>query len=191
MDLLSDVLRVARLSGGVFLRANFSAPWCVSSKMAPENCAPFLPPAKHLLEYHFIVEGTLQACIRGRPETAVTLKANEVVIVPHNDEHLLGSDLSLPVIDSATLAVPTENGMFTLNHGGGGERVRMICGYLGCESGEGNPVLANLPPILRLAIDEGESDWIRSTFTFAAQECPFWQIVSPSPPSMCSEAEKR
>ena len=39
MDLLSDVLRVARLTGGVFLRAHFSAPWCIASQMAPEMCA--------------------------------------------------------------------------------------------------------------------------------------------------------
>jgi hypothetical protein len=29
MDALSDVLRVVRLKGGVFLHAEFTAPWCV------------------------------------------------------------------------------------------------------------------------------------------------------------------
>jgi AraC-like DNA-binding protein len=170
VDLLSDVLRVARLTGGVFLRGNFTAPWCVSSQMAPEHCAPYLTRANHLIEYHFIVEGTLQACIAGKPETAVTLKANEVVILPHNDVHHLGSDLSLKAIDSATLAVPADNGMFTVHHGGGGAPVRMICGYLGCDFVGTNPVIANLPPIMRIAVDGGESDWIRSTFTYAAHE---------------------
>jgi hypothetical protein len=31
MDALSDVLRVVRLDGGVFLRAEFTAPWCIRS----------------------------------------------------------------------------------------------------------------------------------------------------------------
>jgi Cupin len=31
MDALSDVLRVVRLKGGVFLHAEFTAPWCISS----------------------------------------------------------------------------------------------------------------------------------------------------------------
>ena len=29
MDALSDVLRVVRLKGGVFLHAEFTAPWCI------------------------------------------------------------------------------------------------------------------------------------------------------------------
>jgi AraC family transcriptional regulator, alkane utilization regulator len=171
VDLLSDVLRVARLSGGVFLRADFSAPWCVASRMAPEMCAPHLQRPGHLIQYHYVVEGRPRICVAGRPETAVILEPNEVVILPHNDVHYLGSDLSLPPTPSETLAVPAENGMFQVTHGGGGEAVRMICGFLSCEVAQGNPVLANLPGILRLSIaGEAEADWIRATFTFAAQE---------------------
>ncbi len=169
MDLLSDVLRVARLTGGVFLRAEFSAPWCVASQMAPEMCAPLLQPAGHLIQYHYIVEGSPRVCIAGCPETAVTLRPGEVVILAQNDVHLLGSDLSLRPTPSQELAVPAENGMYQVTYGGGGEPVRMICGYLGCD--HGNPVLASLPGILRIAVaDEGEGDWIRSTFTYAAHE---------------------
>lgn len=171
MDLLSDVLRVARLTGGVFLRANFSAPWCVASQMAPEMCAPFLKPADHLIQYHYIVEGSPQVRIAAHPETAVTLRPGDVVILPHNDVHLLGSDLSLRPTPSHELAVPTEDGMYQVTYGGGGEPVRMICGYLGCDFAHGNPVLASLPGILRIAVaEEGEGDWIRSTFTYAAHE---------------------
>lgn len=170
MDLLSDVLRVARLTGGVFLRAEFSAPWCVASQMAPEMCAPLLEPAGHLIQYHYIVEGNPRVCLAGRPETAVALRAGEVVILPHNDVHLLGSDLTLRPTPSRELAVPAENGMYQVTYGGGGAPVRMICGYLGCDFAHGNPVLASLPGILRIAVDQGEGDWIRSTFTYAAHE---------------------
>jgi len=36
MDALSDVLRVARLTGGVFLRADFFAPWCIAARIPRE-----------------------------------------------------------------------------------------------------------------------------------------------------------
>lgn len=171
MDLLSDVLRVARLTGGVFLRAHFTAPWCVASQMAPEFCAQYLRPSRHLIQYHYIVEGSPRVCVAGRPATAVTLQPSEVVILPHNDVHHLGSDLSLEPISSAALAVPADNGMYQVTHGGGGEAVRMICGYLGCDFAHGSPMLANLPPILRIPVaGEGEGDWIRSTFLYAATE---------------------
>lgn len=171
MDLLSDVLRVARLTGGVFLRAHFTAPWCVASQMAPEFCAQYMRPARHLIQYHYVVEGSPEVCVAGRPETAVTLNRGEVVILPHNDVHHIGSDLSLTPTHSASLAVPAENGMYQIMHGGGGETVRMICGYLGCDFVHGSPVLANLPAILRIPVaGEGEGDWIRSTFLYAATE---------------------
>ena len=37
MDALSDVLRVARLTGGVFLHAEFFEPWCMASQLKPEH----------------------------------------------------------------------------------------------------------------------------------------------------------
>ena len=40
MDALSDALRVARLTGGVFLHAELFAPWCIAARFAPEHCAP-------------------------------------------------------------------------------------------------------------------------------------------------------
>ena len=57
MDALSDVLRVAHLTGGVFLHAEFFAPWCVAGRLSPEHCAPALGPASHLIIYHYVIEG--------------------------------------------------------------------------------------------------------------------------------------
>jgi hypothetical protein len=42
MDVLTDVLRAMRLSGGVFLDAEFTEPWCTIAKVAPEDCRPFI-----------------------------------------------------------------------------------------------------------------------------------------------------
>ena len=65
MDALSDVLRVAHLTGGVFLHAEFFAPWCIAARLAPEHCAPVLGPASHLIIYHYIVEGELHIRVEG------------------------------------------------------------------------------------------------------------------------------
>ncbi|VWX54637.1 AraC family transcriptional regulator [Novosphingobium sp. 9U] len=171
MDLLSDVLRVARLSGGVFLRAEFSAPWCVASQMVPEACSPYLAPANHLIQYHFIVSGEPWVRVADQPATLVRLRPNEVVIFPQNDVHHIGSDLAIDPTPSIDVAEPDGEGMYRIVHGGGGDQVRMICGWLGCDFAEGNPVIAHLPRLLHLAVGEGgEGDWIRSTFQYAAHE---------------------
>ena len=65
MDALSDVLRVAHLTGGVFLHADFYAPWCMSARVPPEQCAPALGPASHLILYHYVIEGELHVRIEG------------------------------------------------------------------------------------------------------------------------------
>ncbi len=47
----------------------------------------------------------------------------------------------------------------------------MICGFLGCASAEGNPVISTLPPLLKLNVEQGgAAEWIRSTFQYAAEE---------------------
>jgi hypothetical protein len=108
MDALSDVLRVAHLTGGVFLHAEFSAPWCIATRVAPEHCAPVLGPASHLLPYHYVVEGELHIRVDGEDGKGVTIGAGEVVLLPRNDLHLMGSDLSLPPVAGSDIIQPTQ-----------------------------------------------------------------------------------
>jgi transcriptional regulator GlxA family with amidase domain len=47
----------------------------------------------------------------------------------------------------------------------------VICGFLGCASAKGNPVISTLPPLLKLDVEQaGAAEWIRSTFQYAATE---------------------
>jgi AraC-like DNA-binding protein len=172
MDALSDVLRVADLTGGVFLHADFFAPWCMSARVGPEHCGPALGPASHLILYHYVIEGDLHVRVEGEGGETLVIGAGEVVLLPRNDVHLMGSDLSLPpVAGSDIIHRPRDGGLFSIHHGGAGTRTRVICGFLGCASAEGNPVLSTLPPLLKLGAGQGgAAEWIRSTFQYAAEE---------------------
>ena len=47
----------------------------------------------------------------------------------------------------------------------------MICGYLGHDGAEENPLISTLPPLLKLDAEQGgAAQWIRSTFQYAAEE---------------------
>jgi AraC-like DNA-binding protein len=172
MDALSDVLRVAHLTGGVFLHAEFSAPWCIAARVGPEHCAPLLGPASHLIIYHYVVEGHLCIRVDGDDGEDLVIGTGEVVLLPQNDLHLMGSDLSLPpVAGGDIIQPPKDGGLYSIHHGGTGARTRMICGFLGCASAEGNPVIATLPRILKLNVEQGgAAEWIRTTFQYAAEE---------------------
>ena len=170
MDALSDVLRVAHLSGGVFLNAEFFEPWCIAAQLNPKYCAPFLGPTSHLILYHYVVDGRLKVQVEG--EEIFGLNSGEVVMFPHNDAHLLGSELDLPPALASDVIVPSPNGgLYAIRHGGDGARTRLVCGFLGCDSVEGNLLISTLPRALRLNVEEGSAaEWIRSTFQYAADE---------------------
>jgi AraC-like DNA-binding protein len=84
----------------------------------------------------------------------------------------MGSDLKLkPVAGRDIVRPPKNGGLASIHHGGGGERTQMICGFLGCASAEGNPVISTLPSLLKLNVEQaGAAEWIRSTFQYAAEE---------------------
>jgi len=171
MDALSDVLRVAHLTGGVFLRAEFFAPWCISSRLTPEHCSPVLGPASHMMIFHYVAEGEVHIQIEGEQDEDL-IEAGEVVLLPRNDMHLMGSDLRLPAVPGKeVIRPPRDGGLFSIHHGGTGSCTRMVCGFLGCASTEGNPVISSLPPLLRVKLEQGgAAEWIRSTFQYAAEE---------------------
>ena len=172
MDALSDVLKVAHLTGGAYLHAEFFAPWCMAARIDPAHCAPVLGPASHLIPYHYVVEGEFYLRVEGGGGKTLALAAGEVVLLPRNDLHLMGSDLDLPPVTGSEIIRPPKNGgLFSIRHGGDGACTRMVCGFLGCDNAEGNPVIATLPPVLRLSLEEGgAAEWIRSTFQYAAEE---------------------
>jgi hypothetical protein len=65
LDAFSDVLRVIRLAGGVFLEAELTAPWCISGKLSSDDCRPFLVTPRHVIASHFVAAGHMQLRIDG------------------------------------------------------------------------------------------------------------------------------
>lgn len=170
MDALSDLLRVIRLKGGVFLHAEFTAPWCIQSQPAPQECSPLLNDADQVILYHYVTSGrVLTRLADGEP---IEFEAGQVMILPRNDRHLMGSRLDLPPMPTKQIVQPSNgNGLSIINHGGGGEQTRIVCGYLGCDKLDGNPLAEALPPLLKFDTRHGASgSWIKSTMEFAAAE---------------------
>jgi AraC-like DNA-binding protein len=187
MDALSDVLRVVRLKGGVFLHAEFTAPWCILSQIGPADCGPLIERAEQLVLYHYVVEGRLAAQIPdGKP---VEITAGQAVIFPHNHAHLLGSRLDLPPVPAKQLICGSPGAdLWEIRHGGGGEKTRIVCGFLGGDRLEGNPLAASLPRVLCFDAREGSAAaWMKSSFEFAADEIAEHRVGSQSVLAKLSE----
>jgi AraC-like DNA-binding protein len=177
MDTLSDVLRVTRLSGGVFLEAEFTAPWCLSGKISSDDCKAFLAAPRHVIASHFVAAGSMHLRVEGGE--AIEVRAGELVLLPHNDTHVFGSDLNgTRATAREVIPAPRDGTISRIRYGGGGTATQLLCGYLASEEAF-SPLLSALPPVLKLNVSASTSGaWIESSFRFAASEMAAGRIGS-------------
>lgn len=171
MDALSEVLKVLHLTGGVFLDVEFTAPWCIDSSTRGENVVQLLPTAEHVVTYHLLTSGSCHVSMSdggGQME----LRAGDVIMFPHNDDHRMGTDLQLLPIQTAQMLIPSpEGGLMRIRHGGGGEKTSFICGFLACEKRLCKPLLDALPKMLRVSLsDDPASSWLVGAIAHGARE---------------------
>lgn len=186
MDALSEVLNAVRLTGGVFLDGRFTAPWCVASRLGPEDCRPFLAEPLQVIGYHHVVAGRMLAWVEG--ETAVEVKAGETVLLPRNDPHILASSIGLRPVSADELIIPPDDGgLLRVVHGGGGEPTHIVCGFLGSDQ-QRNPLIDTLPRVLKVDMSRaGSSSWIESSLQLAVRRLSEGEIASSSVMSRLSE----
>jgi AraC-like DNA-binding protein len=177
LDALSDVLRVIRLSGGVFLEAELTAPWCINGRISAQDCKPFLEAPRHVIASHFVAAGRMQIQVEGGD--AIEVKAGELVLLPRNDLHSFGSDLSLaPLLAGDVVKPPDVGGISRIHYGGGGEPTQLLCGFLGSQI-PFSPLLSSLPALLKLDVRATASGtWIESSFRFAVSETAAGRVGS-------------
>jgi AraC-like DNA-binding protein len=169
VDALSDVLALVRLSGAAFLEAEFTTPWCIQAQVGPEDCGSSGRVPAQVIAYHYVFIGRLSLSVAG---FHIEAAAGDIVLLPRNDPHVLGSRPGLdPVtIDPLIQPSPVEGGLASLRYGGGGEATRIVCGFIGCDVGL-NPLLATLPPVLSFRMRDAAGDvWIQTTLRRAAAE---------------------
>jgi AraC-like DNA-binding protein len=170
LDALSDVLRLVRLTGAVFLDAEFSAPWCISAPSGVEVCTRHMPQAQHVVIYHLITAGTCQVKFAG--DASHPVQTGDLIVIPGGEGHLIGGDLAAPRADLTRLVVqrnPDE--VPRVSHGGGGAVTRMVCGYLACDSALFRTIFAALPRLMIISMREGtRGQWLASSLQFSLAE---------------------
>lgn len=171
MDALSEMLKAVRLTSGIFLEGEFTAPWCIDSAPGDEDIAQILPNAEQVSIYHLVTEGRCRAKLPGSGPT-LELEAGDLLLFPHRDGHLIGSDVHLvPVRTGGIAEVSPDGSLAHIRHGGGGARTRFICGYMACDKRTCKPLLDALPRMLKVSLRESPAAaWIESTMKRAALE---------------------
>jgi AraC-like DNA-binding protein len=170
-DTLSDVLRAVRLTGAVFFSVDASSPWVAEAPPASVIAPHIMPGAEHVIEYHVMVSGSCWGGLVGEPP--LRLEAGDVIVFPQGDPHVMSSapgmrgepDLALhrrPVGQQLPLLIDPG--------GGGPERTRLVCGFLGCDARPFNPLLATLPRVLHVRPRDPDDGLIGHFVRFAVSE---------------------
>jgi AraC family transcriptional regulator, alkane utilization regulator len=154
MDVLSDVLRVVRLSAAIFFAGEFSSPWSVVSPPAKTFAPVIFPRAECLTIFHVLTEG--KCWVKAKGEQPIEMAAGDILVLPRADEHVMGSDLALEPTPMKSLVPQTPwPGMPPLTLGGGGAAARFVCGYLHCDQ-KFNPLFGSLPKAFCVHSREGD-----------------------------------
>ncbi len=145
-DLLSEMLKAVRLTGAVFLNACFSAPFGV---IDPRTYGARTPIARlrHVSILHLIVAG---GCNFETAGDRRRVTAGEILFLPFPDQYRFWNGDPPPAMVPASSVMrpgPIE-GVWTANHGGGGEEVRMVCGFLESSEFLFAPVFRTLPALI-------------------------------------------
>src|SRR4051812_17173916 len=150
-DVLSDVLRSVRLSGAVYFDFELSSPWVAEAPPASAIAAAVMPGAQRVIEYHLIARGTGWGHAIGQPP--IRLHEGDVIVFPQGDAHVLSSAPGMRATPAlAAFARPATPLPIVHELGGGGpERARIVCCFLGCDERPYNPLLTALPPVIHLS----------------------------------------
>jgi AraC-like DNA-binding protein len=147
LDPLSDVLRAVRLTGSYFYLVEGSPGWSLGTMPAQELAPRILPEAEHLVPYHIVSEGSCWGGIHGEPR--VRLHPGDVLIFPRGDAHVMSGQERDPIEPALAAHAPGPHPE-VVRIGKGQPETTLMCGFLGCDSGPFNPLLAALPRMLHM-----------------------------------------
>jgi AraC-like DNA-binding protein len=162
---LAEMLRAVRLTGSVFLNASFSAPFGVISPKQYYGRTP-MAHLRHISIFHLIAAGgcTIETSTGERR----TVSAGDILLLPFADAHKFWNGDFVDMAFGPDLMRPGPvKGMWTVNHGGGGETTRMVCGYIESSEFLFAPVFRSLPSLL---VDRTDDDKVGALLASTVRE---------------------
>lgn len=176
-DALSDLLRSVRLRGALFFHIDCAGRWVTETPPSSVIAHAIMPDAEHVMEYHVMLKGSCWAGLVGAQ--AIHLEQGDVVVFPQGDAHVMSNTPGLraePDLDFLARWRPAQLPFMLFQEGdrrlqralpGPDDSEKagtaaLLCGFLGCDTGPFNPLLAALPRIIHApasAMDDLDWTW--------------------------------
>jgi len=155
-DVLADMLRGVRLTGAIFLKANFTEPFGI---LSPQRYDPSIPMAhlRHVSIFHYVASGgcMMETASGARRE----LKPGDLVLLPFAAEHKLWRGEAEFVPASRIVNPDSKEGVWSFSHGGGGTPTRFVCGFIESAEMMFAPMFRSLPELL---VDRADDEAVGS-----------------------------
>ncbi|MEX2500353.1 MAG: AraC family transcriptional regulator [Wenzhouxiangellaceae bacterium] len=191
IDLVSDVLRTVRMHGAIFFNVENHAPWVSEAPHSSVLVPKVFPEARHMIEYHIVTEGQPWACVVDSDDEPQQLGPGSVVVFPHGDAHVLSSEPGMRSPPNLAAFEGREGEALPYrieSSGKGGDRMRLICGFLGSEALPFNPLIQALPRCLHVAdAYTSENGWLKSLIDAIVRETDGDRVAGASILSRLSE----
>src|ERR1700722_2727369 len=93
MDVLSEVLRVVRLSGAIHFCVEFTRPWAVLSTPPEKLAARLVPGAEVIIPFHIATEGAGWLSLGNLQP--ILIEAGDLFVFPNGAQHSFASEPGL------------------------------------------------------------------------------------------------
>jgi AraC-like DNA-binding protein len=164
-DVLAEALRTIRLNGSVFLNARLSKPFGIISPDRFDAGTP-LAHLRHVSVFHLIASGSCTLEIASGERR--TISAGDILLLPFAAAHKFWNGDCREMAFGPDLMRPGPvAGLWNLDHGGGGETTRMVCGFIESSEFLYAPVFRSLPPLL---VDRTGEDRASAIITSTVRE---------------------
>lgn len=158
-DPLGEALHFLRMSGTLYARSEFTAPWGLELPSLPES-----------LMFHIVTSGECWLHVDGAPPSR--LQVGSFALVPHGRGHRLLSEPGATAV--GLFDVPTEHisdRYEVLRQGGGGAASTLICGAVRFDHPAATDLLRLLPPVVAIETwRSSDLEWMQTTLRLMASE---------------------
>jgi AraC-like DNA-binding protein len=150
MDALSEVLGRVRLRDTSWACVIAGSPWGVS-----------FPEARGCVRFHYVSRGSCWLSVDKSSQPRIALSGGDLVVLPQGHAHTIREQPRGPAVgfDEAVKRAASLNQGFVhhVGIGGPGARTSLIYGAFTFDESFETPVLATLPPVIRITPDAGEA----------------------------------
>jgi len=177
VDVLSEVLRVVRISGAIHFCAEFTHPWAILSSPPEMLATRLFPGAEAVTPFHIAMAG--QCALSWGNVAPIAFETGDVVVFSRGTQHVLASRPGIAPVPIKDIYRPSAERITILQHGGGGEESRFICGFLHSDQ-RFAPLLDTMPALTCVRVRDGAlhleayTDTGRYAEPVRLRESPHW-----------------